>query len=294
MLSIAVVRVRLKESLAKRHRYARGWCSAVTVRRVGMLCVVVLALGPGVGIAQARHGHNAGDVAATRRYLLALHEQTLATQGLHAAERARITALPARVTTQCANVLAGAPETPAPYELGGSATNHLANEVEIEAAHMFEEPERSAEIAFARSVIELRWSNRRLTQFAHGLAEEERANAELPLPDICADASAFAKSAFQSVPPSTTRLLRENQAANDRIALTVKRPEYPDGQPTTKILKLLKPYEQPDEKSIIPSLASPHELPTLALVEEKTTETLRALGLKHETAAAGGRIQGAI
>jgi hypothetical protein len=159
-----------------------------------------------------------------------------------------------------------------------------------ETIHLLEEPERPATIAFARRVEPLRWSDRKLTYFARGSAEEAQANAELVLPDICADAKAVAASGFQSVSPSTSRFIQQNEAANDKVSIVVKPSEKPPGELDEKIMKLLKPYERPDEKKLIPRRPSRRAIgkagvAVLELVFGQASEVIHALGLTTEAPA---------
>jgi len=215
------------------------------VRVSVVLGVTAAALGAGSGSAFAsRSISKRADVAATRRYLVALHQRGLNVAGDLAIGEADVKALLGQVDAECPNVLAGAPENP--------ATSKIRNEVFTETTHLLEEPERPATIAFARRVESLRWSDRKLTYFARGSAEEAQANAELALPNICADAKAVAASGFQSVSPSTSQFIQQSEAANDKVSIVVKPPENPPGELDEKILKLLQPYERPDEKKLIP------------------------------------------
>jgi hypothetical protein len=122
-------------------------------------------------------------------------------------------------------------------------------------------------------VEKLRWSDRKLNYFVHGSAEEALANATLVLPNICADADSFAASQFQIVPPSTQRFSEQDEAANDKVQIVVQPTENPPGELDQKILSLLKPYERPDDRGLIPRKPSNH-----ALI--KAVEHLRSF---HET-----------
>jgi hypothetical protein len=48
-------------------------------------------------------------------------------------------------------------------------------------------PDRSAMLAFARRILGLRWNDRRIARVVRLLASEERAIANLVIPDVCAD-----------------------------------------------------------------------------------------------------------
>jgi hypothetical protein len=235
----------------------------------------LFAAGSGAALATADVSIR-GDVAATRLYLLALHQRLLGEKGDGVTSEADVKALPGRISAECPKVLADAPET--------SATQEFKAEILDEVIGLLVAPARSAIAAFARAVEPLKWSNRKLTYFVHGAAEEERANAELTLPDLCTEATAFAASGFQSIPQGTIRFLREAEAANDKVGIVVKPPEKPPGGLDEKIRVLLKPYERPSEKAIIPRRPSRHaselgEELALKLVFGPAEEVESALGL---------------
>lgn len=214
--------------------------------------IVGLALGLSVTSAAAVAGPKNGggaDVAATHAYLVAQHEYAKAVRGDGPAEEAAIQGLVDHVTGQCPNVLAAAPKT--------NAVEELRAEAFVEMTHAFVEPQRAATIALAKKVQHLRWSNRKLTSYARGAAAEGKANAELVAPDICVDAKAVVASGFRTVPATTTLFSRQVEAANNKVNVESKHGESGDVEET--IMRMLKPYERPNEKSLIPRLPSARE-----------------------------------
>jgi len=158
----------------------------------------------------------------------------------------------------------------------------IRQEIYLAVPRALIQPERDATIAFAKRVQRLRWSNRKLTYYARGYAAEARANVELMAPNICADARDVAASSFRTVPASTTRFLKQVEAANSKVFIVLKRGE--SGELDEIILRMLKPYEHPDEKAFIPSPRSPRERQEAAslvqrLIDVPTSEISRALGL---------------
>lgn len=211
---------------------------------------LAVALSAGTETAPAKStGVKPADIAATRAYLLAVHEFRQATKGDGSADQAGVHALVEHVSSQCPNVLAGMPASTTLLE--------ISQEILLEVTHTFAQPQRNARIAFAKKVQRLRWSNRKLTYYIRGSAAEERANAELVAPEVCSDARALAASGFQTVSASTTRFLRQANAADSKVVIVVKPGE--SGELDEVIRKMLKPYERPDEKALIPRPLSKRE-----------------------------------
>ncbi|HXN37547.1 MAG TPA: hypothetical protein VN892_05905 [Solirubrobacteraceae bacterium] len=74
-------------------------------------------------------------------------------------------------------------------------------------------------------------------------------NAELVAPEICSDARALAVSGFQTVSASTTRFLQQANAANGKVNITSSGESLDLEE---DIMRMLKPYERPDKKALIP------------------------------------------
>jgi hypothetical protein len=237
--------------------------------------VIVLALSVGSLPAFANiNGGKVGNVAATKAYLFARHRLMLAGRHDQQAGEAAVQSLVARVKNECSGVLAGAPEN--------SAREDLRAEIVEDEALTLERPARKATLAFAMTVQRLRWSNRKLTYYASHAAREEAAKEKVALPDICADAKALAADGFKTAPTVTEKFLASCNAANS-ITTIESRPGETEGL-EERIWRLLKPYERPDEKALIPHKPTKLELEQGVSVLEKdigtpVVEIAHALGL---------------
>jgi hypothetical protein len=213
------------------------------VKLAAFVLVLVLAPSAGASIDLAtRRSVTPADIAVTRAYLRARHHYERAVKDDGPADAAAVHDLVARVSSQCPNVLVGAPPN--------KATEEITREADLEVSHALEQPQRKPAIAFARTIEPLRWSNRKLTYYVRGFAAEARANAELVAPDMCVDARAVAASGFRTIPTSTTRYARQNLCANNKVE--VENSPGETGELNEIIGILLKPYERPDERALIP------------------------------------------
>jgi hypothetical protein len=200
----------------------------------------VLATGAGV---------KPGNIAATRTYLRAEHVYEQAIKGHELAGAAAAHELVSHVSSGCLNALLNAPPS--------TATEEITREADVEVRHALQRPQRAPTIAFARKIERLRWTNRKLTYYVHGFAAEARANAELVAPDICVNARAVAASGFKTIPASTTRYVLQDLCANSKVNVVNSPGET--GEVGEIIWIMLKPYERPDEKALIPRRASERE-----------------------------------
>jgi hypothetical protein len=257
-------------------------------RRCAILLVVlrllpaasVLALALTVGSLPTFAESNGGkvdNVAATRGYLLARHRLEFAGEHDQQAGEAAVQALVARVKNECSGVLAEAPEN--------RARDDVRDEIVEDVPLTLERPARNATLAFAMTVQRLHWSNRKLTYYVSHAAREEAAKEKVALPDICADAKALAADGFKAAPttPTTTeKFLASSDAANS-ITTIVSRPGENESL-EERIWRLLKPYERPDEKALIPHKPTKLELERAIPAIEKeigtpVVEIAHALGL---------------
>ena len=132
------------------------------------------------------------------------------------------------------------------------------------------------------AVQRLRWSNRQLTYYVGHSAREEAAKEKLVLPDICADAKALAADGFKAAPTTTEKFLASCGAANSITTIHFRPGETGDLE--ERILRLLKPYERPDEKALIPHKLTKLEFERAIPVLERdigkpVVEIAHALGL---------------
>jgi hypothetical protein len=171
-------------------------------------------------------------------------------------------------------VLANAPES--------RAREDIRDEIVEDVPLTLERPARDATLAFARAVQRLRWSNRKLTYYVSHSAKEEAAKENIALPDVCADAKAFAANGFRSAPTTTEKFLASCGAANSITTIEFGRGET--GGLEERIWRLLKRYERLDEKALIPRKPSKLERERAVSGLEKdigtpVVEIAHALGL---------------
>jgi hypothetical protein len=245
-------------------------------RLTAFMLSLAVVLSAGTSTASAKSTRvTPADVAATRAYLFAMHQLRRATKGDGPAEQAGVHALVEHVSSQCPNVLGGMPANKALLE--------ISEEISLDVIHAVVQPERDAIIAFAKKVQRLRWSNPKLTYYIDGSAAEGSANAELVAPEICSDASILAASNFQRVSASTTRFLHQANAANSKVDVTSP---SESGDLQQDIMRMLKPYERPDEKALIPDPPTMREREagkalTVKLFLLPVSEISHALGLRE-------------
>jgi hypothetical protein len=237
--------------------------------------VFVLALTVGTLTTFAKsNGGKVNNVAATRTYLLAQHQIVLAGKHDQRAGIQAVRSLVASVKAECPSVLAGAPEN--------RARNDLRDEIVEDVALTQERPARNATLAFAMTVQRLQWSNRELTYYVSHSAREEAAKEKVALPNICADAKALAADGFTAAPTTTEKFLASCGAANSITTIDF-RPGETEGL-EERIWRLLKPYERPGERALIPHKPTKSDLERGASVIQEdfgnpVVEIAHALGL---------------
>jgi hypothetical protein len=217
------------------------------------------------------------NIAATRSYLRARHAYEQAITGDGPRDRASANAFVGQVTAGCRNVLSGPPP--------GKATEEIAREAGFAVGQAFESPERRPTIAFARKIERLRWTSRLLTYYVRGFAAETRAMAELVAPDLCADARAVAASRYKTVPTTTTRYISAYACASSKVLIENSPGET--GELDEIIAIMLRPYERPDERSLIPRRLSKRERESKERSESRPllaaeSELKGALGLPND------------
>jgi hypothetical protein len=227
---------------------------------VTAVSVLTLAAGMPAALADGSRG-KVDNVAATRAYLIARHRLLVAGQRDQRVGEAAVQSLVAKVRGECPGVLAAAPDNRGREDIRG--------EIGEVVPLTLERPARAATLAFAKTVRALRWSNRKLTYYVTHAASEEAAKEEVPLPDICADAHAFAAGGFAAAPPTTERFLASSEAANSLTTL-----EFGPGKETggldERIARLMKPYERPGEKALFPRKPTKAQLrEVLAILERE-------------------------
>jgi hypothetical protein len=198
-----------------------------------LLVAAALALLPATALARS-HGAARAHVgspnsAATRAYIKANYTLVLGARANLAPSRVAIQSLATQVSGECPLVAAGAPQNHNAEQL----SNEVVGALEVAAY----QPDRESMLAFAHAIRALRWSNRKLTRAVDAYATKLEGFLALALPDICADAKAWAASGYSTLTAGTV--------AFDKgfYAFDIEAEEVP--------LRLLRPYESATEASLL-------------------------------------------
>jgi hypothetical protein len=200
--------------------------SAVRKRLVALATLPLLAaLAAPAGAAQAKPS----DLAPTRVYIQADYTLSRSAKMHQPIVQASIKAFTRRLGRECPKVAAGGPQD--------TEAEQIYEEIVAAATGMVYRSEAAAIARFADTVQGLHWSSARLTRTVHSYAARLRALAALGVPDICADARAWAASHYTALPASTKAAVQQLKAGE--MGAT----EVPLG--------LLTPYEQPTEAKTV-------------------------------------------
>lgn len=247
-------------------------CVSRGVRSLLIVCALFAAAPISALAERASRDSSRSDVATTRAYLLDMQRLARSGHGHYKAELAAIHQLIAGVRNQCPKVLAGAPETNTIWDFRFQMLLQVAEAASRQHLH--------ALMAFTRKVKKLHWRNRKLTYYVHGSAEEAEANAAIVPPSICSEAQAIVAGGYQKTPPRMARYQREITAANGKVTINVEPHEKFSGGLQERIQEMLKPYERPSEKRLVPKKPSPaQEDRAAAHLFAYVDELLEALGL---------------
>jgi hypothetical protein len=176
-----------------------------------------------------------GDRRAIASYVRAADSFVRARAAEIGATVTAINAEAAKIEGGCPSVLVGAPR--------GRQLNELA--VEPSGAVLFSGavPDRGAMLLFARQVSGLRWRDGRVTRLVRSLASEERAIANLVIPDVCADLRAWVASGYRTLSYNRMAFLKQANAIGNGVG--AKEESLNDA-----ILPALRPHESSGEKVI--------------------------------------------
>jgi hypothetical protein len=201
------------------------------------------------------------DAAPTRSYLKdATQLLQTAANNLHASELAA-GHIVAEIRDQCPNELADAPtreQVPLETEVLGA----------IYAA--FDRPDHQAQRTYVALLHRLRWSNSVVTRLVREETRNEAATLALAVPDVCADARAWANSQFRILPASTLVF--------DRKFETILHAQ----EPQATIHRLLKPLMDNADRCLLRRVNRLQGHLTEALAEvwfPKASEARHAIGL---------------
>jgi hypothetical protein len=165
----------------------------------GLICALLAATIAFAAPSTAAHP-TPQDIRATHRYLQLDFRliQTIAA-GLPASLAAADQVATA-FNSECPNVLAGAPT--------GSQLGQLGTEEVEVIGYTLIKPSDPAAVRFAQAISHLRWSNTRVTALVHALAAQDLAEANLAIPNLCADMKTWVASGYRTIPPDASRFLK--------------------------------------------------------------------------------------
>lgn len=177
----------------------------------------------------------ATNTSATRVYLRA-------SEAYAQSEESQIGAIVAAMNAREGEVAAGCPGALA-YAPRDSSFESLTEELGISDWYAELAPMRQQQLRSAAAIGGLHWSDRRITKLVRSEAAEERGDAALVLPDVCAAIVTWREGAYAALPASVTAFLTHVEALS--AGSTIGRAEE---QRETVILHLLARYEDPAEK----------------------------------------------
>jgi hypothetical protein len=142
--------------------------------------------------AQAR----ASDAAPTRTYVQADYALGRSAKAHLRLAEAAIRSFTDQVRGECPGVVATGPQNP--------EAELLYEEVVAAVTRIVYRSDAAAIARFAHTVAGLRWSSPRVTRTVHAYAARLSALSALAMPNVCADAKAWAQSGYKTLPESTT------------------------------------------------------------------------------------------
>jgi hypothetical protein len=191
------------------------------------------------------------------------------------AQAAGIEASVSAINGEAARIRGGCPAVvvDAPHD---RQLERLAEEVGAAVLVSGAVPDRGAMLAFAQRIARLRWNDTRIAKVVHMLATEERAIANLVIPDVCADLRAWVGSRYRRLSQDTVGFLKQTNAIGKGVG--AKEESYSE-----VVSRLLARHEFPSERRTAKSIMRlEHTTGKTVLRAFKTAmEAIeRALGLK--------------
>jgi len=142
-----------------------------------------------------------------------------------------------QTVAECPGALTAAPRT------GGFS--EMRREAGVAVLFAFARPFDVPALAFARRVSRLRWTSRRLTSRVRLLAVDDREEARLLPPDLCADLRTWTAGGYRSVPAETKRVLASQESEGTHVG-------------DEEILRLLRPLENARMSALARSINGSH------------------------------------
>jgi hypothetical protein len=157
--------------------------------------------------------------------------------------------LTARFEAECGHALAEAPHRPVMTE-----TEFALGPMEIEALDYFlgvtEREKRGVYIRFQHEVRVLAWPSRPLTRVTHESALEHVEQADIEVPNLCADLRAWAATGYTKLPEETLHLAHEFQRIISITTLPLVRGEPQNASVEAAIERRLKPFEDGEDRRL--------------------------------------------
>ncbi len=133
--------------------------------------------------------------------------------------------------------------------------NELERELRRALSLILEQADRQPLASLADVIGSLRWSDPKLTRLVGAEVAGVREELALPVPDVCADITAWVRSGYRTLPVAT----KELRAKEERIERNVR------VVPREAVERLLRPYEGSAEKALIARTAKLEKLIKQAL-----------------------------
>jgi hypothetical protein len=166
------------------------------VYRWGAVAVIALA-GALVPLPAQASQTNA---SATFALLRALYRDELGLEANLGKAQTAMETFVAHVDATCPGVLAQAPQ--------GTGLTEMTKEVMLAPLAIWTEVQRPVARRFDREIEHLRWTDRTIERHFRRLMSARRFREGLTVPDVCADAQAWAASGFKTLPKGTIDFLR--------------------------------------------------------------------------------------
>jgi hypothetical protein len=164
------------------------------------LAAVAVAL-CAVGTVAPSAGAGQGNRAATSAYLRAVYRFDHATYINRSAWRRKTEALVSSVAAGCKGVLANAPR--------GTDLRHLQTEAALTPLVVFFKTNRGAVRTFLHVIEGLRWTNPRVNRAVRAELNGTKWLYRVRMPDLCADARAWAATGYRQLSSGTTSFVDE-------------------------------------------------------------------------------------
>lgn len=200
----------------------------------GAIAVTLAAAAAALGAASASAKVGLADRAATHAYLQAQYEYEQALLAAQPARTAAVEAAASQIGSECAGVLAGAPQprsfsrpplaAPDPRREGEEnrlemQASALESELNVALTFTASRLTETAKSTLAGKLRVLRWSDRRLTLLVHYAARLFEQRPFTAQPPVCSDMRAWVTSGYKLLAPATRSLVEGQKADFTQLVL---------------------------------------------------------------------------